>query len=498
MICQEIDGGKFCLLVDEARDESNKEQMSIFLRFVNHDGLIIESFFGLVHVPDTISQTLKGEICSVLKHYNHDVKSIRGQCYDGAAICEALISKDSPYAYYVHCFAHRLQLALMAASRGVIALQKCFTKLCFVINVVGASSNRINQLRDAQAEQREYIKSICKLETGRGLNQIGTLQRAGDIRWRSHLKSVSSLIKMFSPTCEDGTGSVRGDTDSAYETITTFDFIFILHLKKEIMEITDLLRQALQRQSQDILNALRLVATTKVLLQKMKDERWDGLLSHVKSFCQERTIDIPYLSSSYLSRGARACKESSDHTLEHHYRVDIFNEVINCQLIELDHRFNDSPVELLRLSATLDPTNANESFQSGDVCQLVEKFYPVDFNKNEKEHLKIQLQHYEVDVFQHPDYNNLHLFQNCTRRSTNFHLVYRVISLILTLPVSTATTEMSFSATSLVKPRLRNKMGDEFLNDSLILYFERDLAKKISLEIIMQDFKGIRDRRIPL
>ena len=172
--------------------------------------------------------------------------------------------------------------------------------------------------------------------------------------------------------------------------------------------------------------------------------------------------------------------------------------------MELDHRFNDSPVELLRLSATLDPTNANEYFQSGDVCQLVEKFYPADFNENEKEHLNIQLQHYEVDVFQHPDYKQLaSISELChwlikTRRSTNFHLVYCVISLILTLPVSTATTERSFSAMSLVKTRLRNKMEDEFLNDSLILYFERDLAEKISLETIMQDFKDIRDRRIPL
>ncbi|KAK3211683.1 hypothetical protein Dsin_016389 [Dipteronia sinensis] len=30
---------------------------------------------------------------------------------------QALFLKDCPYAYYVHCFAHRLQLALVAASK---------------------------------------------------------------------------------------------------------------------------------------------------------------------------------------------------------------------------------------------------------------------------------------------------------------------------------------------------------------------------------------------
>ncbi|XP_023735844.1 uncharacterized protein LOC111883758 [Lactuca sativa] len=287
MICDEIDGGKFCLLVDEAHDESNREQMSIVLRFVNKDGVIMERFLGLVHVRDNTSQTLKNRIYFLFTHKNLDFKSIRGQGYDGASNMrghfkglQALISKDCPSAYYVYCFAHQLQLALMAASQGVIALQKFFTQLSFVINVVGASSKCSDQLRDAQAEQMTYFKSIGELETGRCLNQIGTLQRAVDTRSGSYLKLVSTLIKMFSSICEvllkiikDGTGSIRGDADSAYETITTFGFIFVLHLEKEIMEITDLLCQALQKQSQDILNALRIVASTKLLLKKMKDER---------------------------------------------------------------------------------------------------------------------------------------------------------------------------------------------------------------------------------
>ena len=64
----------------------------------------------------------------------------------------------------------------------------------------------------------------------------------------------------------------RENVDAAYEVITSFEFVFILHLMKNIMAITDLLSQALQCQSQDILNAMRLVSSTKVLLQKMRDE----------------------------------------------------------------------------------------------------------------------------------------------------------------------------------------------------------------------------------
>ncbi|KAJ9544759.1 hypothetical protein OSB04_024466 [Centaurea solstitialis] len=440
MISEEIGGRKFCLLVDEARDESHKEQMS----------------------------------------------SIRGQGYDGASNMrgqfkglQALILEDCKYAYYVHCLAHRLQLALMAACQGVAALRKFFSQLTFVVNVVSASSKRTDQLRDAQVDQIAYLISIDELETGRGLNQIGTLQRAGDTRWSSHLRSVSSLIKMFSPTCEvllkiadEGTGPLKVDADSAYEAMTTFEFIFVLHFEKEIMEITDLLCQALQRQNQDIFNALRLVASTKKLLQKMKDEKWDDLLCLVKSFCQVRNIDIPDMSSSYFSRGARSRNKHSDHTLEHHYRVDIFYEAINCQLMELDHRFSDSTMEMFRLASTLDPKNAHETFRSLDVCQLVEKFYPGDFSDQERTILKMQLQHYVLDVVQHADFKQL--------------------------TFSTATTERSFSAMNIVKTRIRNKMEDEFLNDSLLLFIEREVAEKISLDEIVDDFKAAKDRRVPL
>ena len=65
-IREEIGNNKFCIMVDEARDESKKEQMAIVLRFVNKEGLIKERFLDLIHVSDTTALTLKELICAVL------------------------------------------------------------------------------------------------------------------------------------------------------------------------------------------------------------------------------------------------------------------------------------------------------------------------------------------------------------------------------------------------------------------------------------------------
>jgi len=68
---------------------------------------------------------------------------------------------------------------------------------------------------------------------------------------------------------------------------------------KEIMGITDRLCQALQQKSQDILNAMCLVSSTKALIQNFRDFGWNSLLEKVKIFCNIRLIQIPDMSSSF-------------------------------------------------------------------------------------------------------------------------------------------------------------------------------------------------------
>ena len=77
-IHEEIGDAKYCILVDEAKDESRKEQMALVLRFVDNDGFIRERFFDILHVKDTTSMTLKKELSSILCRYALNVQNMRG------------------------------------------------------------------------------------------------------------------------------------------------------------------------------------------------------------------------------------------------------------------------------------------------------------------------------------------------------------------------------------------------------------------------------------
>ena len=50
---------------------------------------------------------------------------------------------------------------------------------------------------------------------------------------------------------------------------------------------------------------------------------------------------------------------------------------------------------------------------------------------------------------------------------------------------------------TLVKTNLRNKMENDFLTDSLMLYIEKDIASTFSLDSIVDDFEDLKECQVP-
>ena len=111
-----------------------------------------------------------------------------------------------------------------------------------------------------------------------------------------------ATYKVLENLSTEGNYRQRGDADFTLNSLMSFDFIFILDLMMDIMEITEVLSQVLQQKFQDILNAMDLVSSTKKMIAKMREVRWEDLLKKEKLFCEEHKIDIPDLSARYVGR----------------------------------------------------------------------------------------------------------------------------------------------------------------------------------------------------
>lgn len=65
----------------------------------------------------------------------------------------------------------------------------------------------------------------------------------------------------------------------------------------------------------------------------------------------------------------------------------------------------------------------------------------------------------------------------------------------LTVPVSVATGERSFSKLKIIKNYLRNNMNEERLNELSIISIEKDLANAIPVDDIIDDFAASKERK---
>jgi hypothetical protein len=157
----------------------------------------------------------------------------------------------------------------------------------------------------------------------------------------------------------------------------------------------------------------------------------------------------------------------------------------------------------LRYVACLDLTNEFANFEIEKLVELA-KIYYADFSDYECVKLRTELENFIVEVKYDEDFGtcidlgSLAEKMVQTDRHTYFPLVYRLIELALILLVAIATVERVFSTMNIIKTDRRNKMNDDWINNSMICYIERDLFASIEDDKILKRFQGLRTREINL
>ncbi|XP_044336326.1 uncharacterized protein [Triticum aestivum] len=442
-VIEELGDECFTILADESSDAYQQEQLALCLRFVNKIGEPVERFLGLAQVEDTTSLTLKEAIQTLLMKYQLPISKVRGQGYDGL---KKLIMEDSPSAYYVHCFSHQLQLTLVAVAKENIDCKWFFGHLAYLLNVLGMSCKKIRMLRVAQAEYMIEALKLGEIEAGQGLNQEMGLARPGDTRWGSH-----------------------------YTT----------------------------KRDQDIVNAVDLLEFTKVQLQVLReDDGWKEFLENVTSFCVKHNVRCVDMDGKYkpIQRARAFYKNAMNY---HRFHADMFLGVIDRQVQELNNMFDEVNTELLRCMASFSPAKSFSSFNIDDLVKLA-GFYPHDFDFEEMHQLPFQLNLYINDVRNDENFINLRSLAELsmmhvrTGRALRYDIVYKLLKLVLVLPVATAGVERVFSSMNYIKNKLRSKMGQKYLNGCLVTFIERDFFLQVKDEDIITHFQSIKDRKVIL
>jgi len=126
--------------------------------------------------------------------------------------------------------------------------------------------------------------------------------------------------------------------------------------------------------------------------------------------------------------------------------------------------------ELVSCMSALNPSDSFVSFDTQKIQTLAE-FNPNDIKGTNVLKLELQLDNYIDDIRQDDSFKGLNNLIDLsvklveTKRHKVYDMVYLLLKLVLLLPVATASVERVFSALTLVKPKLRNKLGDSLLDD---------------------------------
>jgi hypothetical protein len=130
--------------------------------------------------------------------------------------------------------------------------------------------------------------------------------------------------------------------------------------------------------------------------------------------------------------------------------------------------------------------------------------YCDDFSFDDRKIIKDQLRTFIIHVRRLEEFKVCHDLASLSKtmaqleRHIVFPLVYRLIELVLLLPMATVTVERAFSAMKIIKTKLCNKMTDGWLNDLMVIYIEREIYKGLDLQKIKKIFQNKKNRQMQL
>jgi hypothetical protein len=161
------------------------------------------------------------------------------------------------------------------------------------------------------------------------------------------------------------------------------------------------------------------------------------------------------------------------------YRIFIFYPVIDSILIEMNDRCSKTNMEILRAISSLSPDSSTfvEMEELKALCVMLQ--CDIQLLNNGIQVLKPILKQLKPKSI-------IDLYFEVLPLKQAFPSILSLLIAAMTIPVSSTTTERTFSKTKLIKTAARNSMSDNRLNDLSLLAIERDFC--IDYEEIIDAF----------
>ena len=174
----------YSVMLDECTDITVVEEMSVFFRWTEN-GEPVEHFFDVLPLKKTNAESITTVLMDYLVQKELSLSCLVGMGFDGAATfsgrttgVQARIKKHSPFALYVHCHCHLLQLACIQAANQTPGIEHVYTTVSSLWKFFHYSPKRSQSLKEIQS-----VLNLPELK----------IIKPSDTRWLSHERSIKAI-----------------------------------------------------------------------------------------------------------------------------------------------------------------------------------------------------------------------------------------------------------------------------------------------------------------
>lgn len=490
----------FSIIVDATPDSSHMEQTTFILRYVGLNKVtnkyeVVERFLKFVDCNKKTGEDISTLILETLADKGIPISDCRGQGYDNGSNMsgkyrgvQARILNVNPLAVFSPCACHSLNLC------GVHAAECCPESITFfgvlqkLWNIFSGSPSRWEIIK------KNIGVSLHSMSTTRWSARIECVKPFAH-NHRGLLESIDEILT------SNLTAEVRADLMGIKKYMAAYESVIMGNLWFKILTAVNNVSVVLQARNStidvEVKNLMALVEKLKSTLNS-----WDTLLDESREYAKKNDIQVVFKEKRKVRRPMRYLDdpdtENEIETPEEKFKVNVFQKIINSVLENINDRFCAASAINTKFEILWKFREMDENTIKLKAFDLI-KDYGNDVNENlldEIIHLKDIFDANFGDESSQP-VNLLQEIHNLKLQTIfpNFVIMLRIF---LTIPVTVAEAERSFSTLSRIKNVLRSTMLQERLSNLGLLAIESRLAKSCDFSKIIDIFSNRKARKAPL
>lgn len=487
----------FSIILDCTPDISHTEQLSVVIRVVSlmEKPHIREHFMGFLEAEESTGQHLASMILTRLQELGIPFEDCRGQSYDNGANMkgkskgvQARLLEKNPRALFVPCGAHTLNLVVCDAAKGSVDAMSYFGVLQKLYTLFSASTQRW---------------AILKKHVGI------TLKMWAETRWESKIKSVEpiryqgaavreALIELRDNTKDP---AIKAEAQCLSEEVGSYRFSICTVVWYDMLSTIQHVSKLMQSPNMDVDLAVSLLKKTEQSLQSYRTSGFVTAQMAAKDICEEMNVEAVLKQKRLRTTKRHFSYESHDEPFTDaltKLEVGFFNVSVDAAISAIRERFSTlenvgqkfgvltnfpslTDKELADQCEALGTTLHFEGHSDLDSKELVQEI------KNFPDLPSQTMSLFELITFMHD--------KDLSEIYPNFWTALRIA---MTLPVTVAQAERSFSKLKLIKSYLRSTMSQERLTGLAVISINHVIGEQISYDDIIDDFASRRARKVRL